>query len=338
TINGNAGPDQLHGDDGNDTLDGDEGNQGPFADLLDGGNGIDRVAGWTSANNDMNVPISITVDGTANDGRPGEGDNVTNVEKLDLHVNGTFTGTDGPEVVSVLNVSEGASSLSGLGGNDVLKGGDSPDTIDGGAGDDDLNGGNGNDTIAGGPGKDTIMGDATAGQCSVVGYFGSCKAPWGNDTINAQDGEADSVDCGPGQDVATVNAIDVVTNCETVNKGATTPAPGAGATKGDGTKAKGITILGAAKIKALLAGKLTVGVPCAAACRVTVTAKANNKTIATGRATLLEAGTAKVKLKAAKKARKSLKRAKQVKVTLTASVAGASGKPVRLTKALTLKK
>jgi Ca2+-binding RTX toxin-like protein len=226
-----------------------------------------------------------------------------------------------------------------MGGNDVLKGGDSPDAIDGGAGDDDLNGGNGNDTITGGPGKDTIMGDAVAGQCSVVGYFGSCKAPWGNDTINARDGEADNVDCGPGTDTAVVDPIDVVANCETIDKGApAAPAPTPKAGTG-GTKAKAaLKLVGSARIRTLLAGKLAVSVPCATACRVTVTAKNGKRTIATGKATLLKAGTATVKLKVAKRAKSSLKHAKKVKVTLSASVAGAAGKPSKLTKALTLKK
>jgi Ca2+-binding RTX toxin-like protein len=339
TVNGNAGNDTVRGGNGDDVVNGDN-YKTPGADVIDGGPGNDQIDDWTIPSADTHPQPTVTLDGAANDGRPGEGDNVVGVEKLDFHVNATFTGTNGPEVVSVLNVSEGASSLSGLGGNDVLKGGDSPDAIDGGAGDDDLNGGNGNDTITGGPGKDTIVGDATVSGCYVIGYYGACKTPWGNDTINAQDGEVDSVDCGPGQDTATVDANDVVTNCETVNQGAAAPAPGAGTTaKGNGTaKAKGITIAGAARIKALLAGRLTVGVPCAAACRVTVTAKAKGKTIATGRATLLEAGTAKIKLKVAKKAKRSVRRAKQLKVTLTASVAGASGKPVKLTKAVTLKK
>jgi Ca2+-binding RTX toxin-like protein len=358
TIDGYEGDDTLDGGDGNDTVNGEAGNdtirggagddvvsgdtfKTPGNDTIDGGPGFDQIDDWNIPDAPTHPQPTVSLDGAANDGRPGENDNVVNVEKLDFHVNATFTGTDGPETVSVLQVSEGASTINALGGNDVVKGGDSPDTIDGGAGDDDLNGGNGNDTITGGPGKDAIVGDATAGGCYVIGYMGTCKTPWGNDTINAADGEADSVDCGPGTDVANVDAIDTVANCETVNTvGA--PAgggqkPGAGGKGGGGTKAA-LTIVGAAKLKQLLAGKLVVAVPCAAACRVTLTAKAGKKTIATGKATLLKAGTAKVKLKVAKKAKRSVKRAKTLKLTLTASVVGASGKATKLTKAVTLKK
>jgi Ca2+-binding RTX toxin-like protein len=337
TVNGNAGNDVVRGGAGDDVVNGDN-FKAPGADVIDGGPGTDQIDDWNIPDAPTHPQASITLDGAANDGRPGEGDDVTGVEKVSLHVNGTFVGTDAPEDVEVLNVTDGASSLSGLGGNDVLKGGDSPDAIDGGAGDDDLDGGNGNDTITGGPGKDTIMGDAVAGQCSVVGYFGSCKAPWGNDTINARDGEADNVDCGPGTDTAVVDAIDVVANCETVDKGApAAPAPGPKAGNG-GAKAKTtLKLVGTARIKTLLAGRLAVSVPCATACRVTVTAQNANKTIATGTATLRKAGTAKVKLKVAKKAKASLKHAKKVRLTLSASIAGAAGKPSKLTKALTLK-
>ena len=51
-----------------------------------------------------------------------------------------------------------------------------------------------------------------------------CRSPYGNDTVDARDGEADAVDCGIGEDVAYVDAVDRVSNCETVTNA---PAPGA---------------------------------------------------------------------------------------------------------------
>jgi Ca2+-binding RTX toxin-like protein len=338
TVNGGAGNDVVRGGAGDDVVNGDN-FKTPGNDVIDGGPGFDQIDDWNIPSAATHPQPTVSLNGVADDGRPGENDNVVDVEKLDFHVNATFTGTDGPDVVSVLNVSEGASAISALGGNDTIQGGDSPDAIDGGAGDDSLNGGNGNDTIAGGPGKDAIVGDATAGYCTLIGYFGSCKTPWGNDVINAQDGEPDSIDCGPGTDTANVDAVDVVANCETVNKaGAAGPGGQNGQGGGKGAKKATISLVGAAKLKQLLAGRLKVAVPCAAACRVTVTAKNGKKTVATGKATLLKAGTAQVKLKVAKKARTSVRRAKRLKVTLTATVAGASGQPVKLTKALTLRK
>jgi hypothetical protein len=79
-------------------------------------------------------------------------------------------------------------------------------------------------------------------------------------------------------------------------------------------------------------------VPCAAACRVWAVARSGTRTVATGRGTPLKAGTATVKLKVAKKARRSVKRARTLKLTLTATVTGADGKPQRLTRTVTLKK
>jgi hypothetical protein len=62
-----------------------------------------------------------------------------------------------------------------------------------------------------------------------------------------------------------------VTNCENVVKG---PAAGGPAPAGPaaGTKPKGgsLALVGAARIRALLGGKLAVGVPCPAACRVSL--------------------------------------------------------------------
>jgi hypothetical protein len=50
----------------------------------------------------------------------------------------------------------------------------------------------------------------------------------GSDTVNAADGERDVIDCGPGNDHAIVDQVDVVRNCELVTiptAPATTPSP-----------------------------------------------------------------------------------------------------------------
>ena len=89
--------------------------------------------------------------------------------------------------------------------------------LDGGPGDDRLEGGYGHDTLTGGPGRDTIFGDETSQRCS---YGDECTVvPYGNDTISARDGEADTVDCGVGDDRAVVDHVDVVANCEIVDRG-----------------------------------------------------------------------------------------------------------------------
>ena len=80
-------------------------------------------------------------------------------------------------------------TIFGLGGNDTLLGGAGDDVIYGGAGNDIITGGAGADRLYGGPGSDTIY---------------------------AVDDERDTVDCGPGNDRAVVDAVDKTVNCEVV--------------------------------------------------------------------------------------------------------------------------
>ena len=344
-IDGYAGNDTLDGGDGNDKLDGGEGNdrvlggngddavdgdgyKDPGSDVVDGGAGYDYFGGWTKPEDLQRQPtVNLTLDGVANDGRPGENDNVTNVEDFQMYVVGSFTGSDGPEKFVIYNPgNSGPSSLVGRGGDDELVGHDFNDNVDGGAGNDHVEGGLGNDTVTGGPGQDTIYGDATASRCT---YY-SCKIPYGNDVIDARDGEADNVDCGIGQDKAIVDAIDVVTNCETVEGGGSNgrPAQGGGDSQGSDLKFTfGLTRLGRFAAKGL---KLKV--PCAAACTVTGTATADKATarklgtkkIASGTGKASRAGTATVTLKPSRSVARKLKKLRSAKVTikLTASSGG----------------
>jgi PASTA domain len=56
----------------------------------------------------------------------------------------------------------------------------------------------------------------TCGECGI--YW--CKLPSGNDTIDARDGERDSVTCGVGADTVKADPADVVaTDCEQVERG-----------------------------------------------------------------------------------------------------------------------
>ena len=82
--------------------------------------------------------------------------------------------------------------LAGGGHDDVIFGLGGNDTLLGGAGDDRIYGGAGDDVITGGSGADHLYGGA------------------GSDTIFAVDGERDVVDCGPGNDRAVVDSVDVV--------------------------------------------------------------------------------------------------------------------------------
>ena len=215
TIDGRGAADTVLGGDGNDLLAGDGHNTEAGADLIDGGPGYDRIESeWGSDSNAAPPPLSVSIDAGADDGRAGEGDDVRGIEFVYVTESGSFTGTDGPEHIRVHQVT-GPSTLRGNGGDDTLDASDGTDRVDGGAGNDELDGGFGDDEIVGGPGADRLHGDTPGGECSYI----YCKNAFGNDTIQARDGEVVSVDCGVGTDRVVADRTDVVApDCETVER------------------------------------------------------------------------------------------------------------------------
>jgi hypothetical protein len=166
-LSGDAGDDNLGGGAGNDVLDG-----GPGANSLDDGPGDDTVIGgpqndsWTAgpgrdtftpgdgtdsvSYEARTAPVTITLDGVADDGEAGEGDNV---------------GADVEEVAG----GAGSDVIIGNALGDRLHGRAGDDTIVGGIGEDRLEGEEGNDTIEArdgrfdsidcGPGYDVVYAD-----------------------------------------------------------------------------------------------------------------------------------------------------------------------------------
>jgi Ca2+-binding RTX toxin-like protein len=222
TLDGLGGADELRGGEGDDDLQGDD-HQAPAPDVLDGGPGTDRITrDWYAPFGTPQPPVTVSLDGVADDGRPGEGDNVTAVETI--HVAYPITLTAGADAVDfeAFNTITAPSRLTGSPRADRLRTYDGPDVIDGGAGDDWIEAGYGDDAITGGPGRDTVNADAGAGSCSFL----VCRVGTGNDTLYLQDGEADSADCGPGVDTVWADPQDTLTNCETIHlTGGGTPPP-----------------------------------------------------------------------------------------------------------------
>jgi Ca2+-binding RTX toxin-like protein len=211
-LDGREEGDELRGGEGDDSLRGDAGGA-PGADTIDGGPGRDRAdGGWEPSLMEVQPFVTVSLDGQPNDGRPGEGDNVIGIERIHLNYPAALTAAGDPVDFEVFNASVGPSRLTGSPGPDRLRSYDAADTIAAGAGDDWVEAGYGDDTIDAGPGRDTINADAGSGACNFL----VCRLPHGNDTIEARDGQADSIECGPGTDVARVDAIDTVSNCETV--------------------------------------------------------------------------------------------------------------------------
>jgi Ca2+-binding RTX toxin-like protein len=157
-LDGLAGNDTLSGGEGDDTLLG-----GAGADVFNGGAGIDAVflSAFGPAPTSTPLDLTVTLDGAANDGAPGEGDNVQ------------------PDVEDV-TTDAGNDSITGNDGFNILSAGTGNDTIDAGAGNDVLLGGAGNDTLRArdgyadrvecGPGTDTAVVDTldTLGGCETV--------------------------------------------------------------------------------------------------------------------------------------------------------------------------
>jgi Ca2+-binding RTX toxin-like protein len=168
TLSGNDGANQLNGGDGNDILRGGKG-----ADVLNGGNGFD----FTSySDRSATQPVTVSLDGVANDGVPGENDTLNTIEGV--------TGGAGDDTLSTNVPAE-------------LQGGDGADRLTGSAGNDTLRGGNGNDIIDGKGGADAVFGDA------------------GDDNVTSNDGVIDSIDCGDGtSDFNLADANDTRANCE----------------------------------------------------------------------------------------------------------------------------
>jgi len=258
------GDDVIHGGDGNDTLYGDLGNDQVFGeggdDDLGGGEG-DDVEDGGPGNDDINydgidprfgapdpgadqlrggsgtdllrldsdtVGMAISIDGQANDGRPGESDNVgSDFEQI----NGTlfadvFNGSAGPDG---FNGSAGNDEIHGAGGDDDLRGSDSEDRVFGDAGNDFVEGGYDADVVDGGPGNDGIFGD-------LAGCVNACIPD--EDELFARDGESDVVDCG-GPGSAQVDELDTVQGgCVFVDR-QTVGGAGGGGTGGGGGGAGG---------------------------------------------------------------------------------------------------
>lgn len=228
-----------------------------------------------------------------------------NVERIALNIAGSYTGSDGPDELRIAQIT-GSVMLTGLGGDDLLRGADGADRLDGGAGDDTLDAGFGDDVIVGGPGKDAISGDRRGGDCGP--YW--CKQPYGNDTIDARDGETDSIACGAGQDSVKADRIDVVAaDCETVDtSGAATPPATAGTS---------LAVATTPRLATALRGGLRVRISGARAGKVTLTARCGRSVVARGTATVGPRGTATVRLRFTASARRQLRRAHGAALTIS---------------------
>ena len=179
-VNGGDGDDSLSGfgcpssfedcpdpaTDGNDQLNGGAGSdffgQDGGADTINGGDGIGDFMSYDTGTTESPTPASVSLDGAANDGVGGEGDNVVGVEDVQFFGGGggTFSG-DGA-----------VNQFFGSAGNDTIDPGANNDFLFGNAGDDTFNTRDGFlDRIHCGAGNDTVNADSldvTDTDCEVV--------------------------------------------------------------------------------------------------------------------------------------------------------------------------
>jgi len=320
TISGYAGADVLSGGAGDDVLTPDDYEE-PSADVVDGGPGVDTIesdyGSRYASSSAPKPPLSFTLGGGADDGRPGEGDDLRNVERLILSSGGTVVGSEGPEYVKLHQVgTDGV--LTGNGGDDELRGGDGADRVDGGAGNDKLDGGYGDDTVIGGPGRDAISADLAGGDCGPLW----CKFPFGNDVVEARDGEVDSIACGAGTDRVVADADDVVApDCENVERGAAPVVPGPGVDPAPKPGVIATLAIAPRGLKVALRQGLPVVLKGFKPGRVQVKALRAGRAVAAGAAVVRANGRATVVLRFTKAARTSLAKKKVVVLTIAAGKA-----------------
>ena len=163
-ITGGEDDDVIAGEKGNDTIDAGPGNDAIASaafsdgnDSISGGEDVDSVEYSIRGN----AGVAVSLDGLANDGRPGaEFDNVMpDVEDV--------FGSQGPDVIvgsakaNLIDGSKGSDTISGGAGADLLSGGfadAATDILNGGGGSDDLNGDDGPDQLNGDIGSDSLEG------------------------------------------------------------------------------------------------------------------------------------------------------------------------------------
>ena len=146
TVNGDGGDDFVNGGVGTDTVNGGDGDDfigssttetvaADAGDVYSGGSGLDQifVAAATDDEDETTdvftpLPVTVTLDGAANDGRPGEGDNV--LGDVEIASGGQLGDTlVGNEATNQLSGSAGNDAIDGGRGNDILQGQDGDDRI-----------------------------------------------------------------------------------------------------------------------------------------------------------------------------------------------------------------
>jgi Ca2+-binding RTX toxin-like protein len=193
-VHAGAGDDTVNGGPSNDVIY--EDSDALDRDSFSGGAGRDWIRYI-----DVMQAVNVSINDVADDGRPGENDNVgSDIE----HISGTgnadtLTGDGDPNVIFSVhpddpnNTSQmtGGVVIDGGGGGDVIWGSNwgSPDRLSGGTGNDEIEGYSGNDVLSGGAGNDTLRGGTGFDALDGGTESDYCDVgPDGGTTVNCETG------------------------------------------------------------------------------------------------------------------------------------------------------
>jgi hypothetical protein len=152
---------------------------GPGADRLDANGAIDASVSYA----DHTAAVTVRLNGLADDGAAGEGDNVL----------GNVTGITGGSGDDRLEAGPTASGLFGEAGDDALAGSPQDDSIDGGDGDDSIDGRAGNDHLTGDAGADDLRGGDGFDEASYTGTSAPLTLTIGDGANDGAAGENDDI-------------------------------------------------------------------------------------------------------------------------------------------------
>lgn len=200
---------------------------------LDGGPGADTIRGIASEMEDASLvvyedrvePVSVTLNGRADDGEVGERDLVLDVNGMiggagdDVFIDDSapnegdyFSGRAGRDFAHLRGGGwddayggPGADELWGSTGKNRLYGDEGPDIVRGGDGADEVRGGPGNDALWGGRQSDYVRGDVGADTITPGPGRDQARGSAGNDTFHARDGSSDVLRGGDGWDRARID-------------------------------------------------------------------------------------------------------------------------------------
>ena len=326
-------------DGGNDTVEG--GTRGSARLDFQGGDGNDTFRGWTQsggtfsggAGNDL---LMVRADFA----EAGDGADIISGEEGDDEL-GTLHGGDsvsgGPGIDTVVADSGSAVSLDGQandGSADAPAAGNvAPDVenIRGSSGGDQLVGSVAPNMIDAGDGGDYVDGSAGA-DVLLTGA--------GDDVVNARDGEADSVACGPGRDLVEADSVDAVSpECETVLRPDQAP-PRPGLEFAKQTLAKALrfglvargrsTEAGTVRLDVLIGGRLAKRLKLSKAARSTVVATSGTKALAAP-------GSLRLVARFNSRAKRALRRLRSLKASVRLTVTDNAGNSASMTRRSSLR-